>query len=483
MSYFGNYQSAYSADKYELLFEGAKYADEHGFEAVWIPERHFHSYGGFSPNPSVVAAALARETQRVCIRAGSVVLPLHNPIRVAEEWSVVDNLSHGRIGISFASGWQPNDFVFAPEAYATRHEHMYRGIEIVQQLWSGEKVTARSGDGKEIKVGLAPMPMQRRLPAWLTGASPVTITKAGELGLRFLTNLQDQSIEELAEKIAHYRATLARHGHDSATGHVTVLLHTFIGDDIAQVRETARQPLYRYMRSSLALMSNRVKGSKNKPLDLDALADEDLEYILSSGYRRYSESASLIGTPESCAALVDRLVAIGVNEIACMIDFGIDTQTVVDSLRHLSRLRERYQNSTPLLSAGEQRTMLFEWNETSTDLEPTTIPELFDAQAELTPDAVALVSENQQLSYKQLQSRANQLAHYLKDQGVGAESIVGILHEPIVRHYRRSFGRAQSRRRLPATRSELSTRASLIHDLRRSAGPRLNPAAHTRGVG
>ena len=349
LSYFGNYQSAYSADKYELLFEGAKYADEHGFEAVWIPERHFHSYGGFSPNPSVVAAALARETQRVCIRAGSVVLPLHNPIRVAEEWSVVDNLSHGRIGISFASGWQPNDFVFAPEAYANRHEHMYRGIEMVQQLWSGKQVTARSGDGKEIKVGLAPMPMQRQLPAWLTGASPGTFTKAGELGLRFLTNLQDQSIEELAEKIAHYRATLARHGHDSTTGHVTVLLHTFIGDDIAQVRETARQPLYRYMRSSLALMSNRVKGSKNKPLDLDALASEDLEYILASGYRRYSESASLIGTPESCAALIDRLVAIGVDEIACMIDFGIDTQTVVDNLRHLSRLRERYQNSTPRL--------------------------------------------------------------------------------------------------------------------------------------
>jgi natural product biosynthesis luciferase-like monooxygenase protein/amino acid adenylation domain-containing protein len=348
LSYFGNYQSEYSSDKYELLLEGAKYADQHGFEAVWIPERHFHAFGGFSPNPSVVAAALARETKRVRIHAGSVVLPLHNPIRVAEEWSVVDNLSNGRIGISFASGWQPNDFVFAPDAYATRHEHMYRGIEVVQRLWRGEKILARSGNGKEIQVGLAPMPMQRVLPTWLTGASPFTFTKAGELGTRILSNLQDQSIEDLAEKISLYHAALERHGHDPASAHVTLLLHTFVSRDLAQAREKARRPLYRYMKSSLALMSNKVKGSNSKPIDLDQLADEDLDYILSSGYERYAQSASLIGTTESCAAVIDQLASIGVSEIACMIDFGIDTQTVLDSLQQLSLLREHYQNARPL---------------------------------------------------------------------------------------------------------------------------------------
>jgi natural product biosynthesis luciferase-like monooxygenase protein/amino acid adenylation domain-containing protein len=347
LSYFGNYQAEFSADKYELLFEGAKYADQHGFEAVWIPERHFHAFGGFSPNPSVVAAALARETRRVRIHAGSVVLPLHNPIRVAEEWSVVDNLSHGRIGISFASGWQPNDFVFAPEAYATRHEHMYRGIDLVQRLWRGEKVPARSGDGKEIEVGIAPMPMQRILPTWVTGASPVTFKKAGELGTRVLTNLQDQSIEDLAEKIAIYHTALERSGYDPAIAHVTLLLHTFVSRELAEAREKARHPLYRYMKSSLALMSNRVKGSNSKPINLDELADEDLDYILSAGYERYAQSASLIGTTESCMTVVDRLASIGVTEIACMIDFGVDTQTVLDSLRHLNALREQYQNGRP----------------------------------------------------------------------------------------------------------------------------------------
>ena len=103
-----------SSDRYRLLLEGAKFADTHGFAAVWTPERHFHEFGGLYPNPALTSAAVAVVTEHVEIRAGSVVLPLHNPIGVAEDWAVVDNLSNGRVGLSFASGWHANDFALAP---------------------------------------------------------------------------------------------------------------------------------------------------------------------------------------------------------------------------------------------------------------------------------------------------------------------------------------------------------------------------------
>lgn len=118
--YFASDAAEMTVDSYKLLIEGAKFADQHGFAALWTPERHFHEFGGLYPNPSVTSAAVAAVTQRIHIRAGSVVLPLHNPIRVAEEWAVVDNLSQGRVGIAFASGWHANDFVFAPDKYAQR---------------------------------------------------------------------------------------------------------------------------------------------------------------------------------------------------------------------------------------------------------------------------------------------------------------------------------------------------------------------------
>ncbi|MFM2072971.1 MAG: hypothetical protein RLZZ623_3235, partial [Actinomycetota bacterium] len=91
------------AGKYRLLLEGARWADEHGFCAVWTPERHFHAFGGLYPQPAVTGAAVAAITKRVQIRAGSVVMPLHHPIRVAEAWSIVDNISDGRVGVSIAS--------------------------------------------------------------------------------------------------------------------------------------------------------------------------------------------------------------------------------------------------------------------------------------------------------------------------------------------------------------------------------------------
>src|SRR6266850_3063599 len=91
-------------DRYALVREAAQFADRHGFSAVWTPERHFHEFGGLFPNPSVLAAALAVMTERVQIRAGSLIAPLHDPVRIAEEWSVVDNLSHGRVAISFGAG-------------------------------------------------------------------------------------------------------------------------------------------------------------------------------------------------------------------------------------------------------------------------------------------------------------------------------------------------------------------------------------------
>ena len=102
LMFFSADEAETKEDRYRFVREASRIADARGFEAVWIPERHFHRFGGLFPNPAVVAAAIASETRHIRIRAGSVVLPLHDPIRVYEEWAVVDNLSRGRVDLSFA---------------------------------------------------------------------------------------------------------------------------------------------------------------------------------------------------------------------------------------------------------------------------------------------------------------------------------------------------------------------------------------------
>src|SRR3954452_23193304 len=129
--YFAD-DSAADGDRYRLLLEGARFADANGFAAVWTPERHFHPFGGLYPNPSVTSAAIAAITDRVKIRAGSVVAPLHHPLRIAEEWSVVDNISRGRAGISFASGWHATDYALRPENYLDRKRLLGEYVDTVR---------------------------------------------------------------------------------------------------------------------------------------------------------------------------------------------------------------------------------------------------------------------------------------------------------------------------------------------------------------
>jgi natural product biosynthesis luciferase-like monooxygenase protein len=342
--YFGEYEAEFSNNKYALLFEGSRFADQHGFTAVWIPERHFHSFGGFSPNPSVIGAALARETKHIQIRAGSTVLPLHHPIRVAEEWSVVDNLSKGRVGIAFASGWHANDFVFAPESYGNHRELMFEGIEVVRKLWQGESIQFQDGAGKNIDVKIFPMPVQSDLPTWLTIVNnPETYIRAGEMGVGILTNLMGQTIEDLASNIALYRKSLSEHGYAPESGQVAVLLHTFVGNDDAVTREKARVPFCNYLNSSIGLFKNLIR-SQGLAVDLDRLTEEDKDYILATAYERYVQTSALIGTPESCSKIIDNLRLAGVDEVGCFIDFGIDSDAVLDHLLDLNILKERHQN-------------------------------------------------------------------------------------------------------------------------------------------
>ncbi len=338
--YFASDELQAGVDKYQLLLEGAKFADQHEFSAIWTPERHFHAFGGLYPNPSVVSAAIAMITERIQIRAGSVVLPLQHPVRVAEEWSVVDNLSQGRVAVSFASGWHADDFVLAPENYSDRFQIMFRDIETVRKLWRGESIKFSGGSANEVEVKIHPQPIQPELPIWITAAgSPETFRKAGEIGANVLTHLLGQSIEELQEKIGIYRSSWEKHGHQPGGGHVTLMLHTFVGEDIDFVREKVRQPFCQYLKSSLDLLKN-LGRSLGQDIDAEDFTAAEEEQLLDYAFNRYFERSSLFGTPSTCLQMINRLKVIGVDEVACLIDFGVDLASVMSSLHKLDVVKK-----------------------------------------------------------------------------------------------------------------------------------------------
>lgn len=347
--YFSGDGSTTGDDKYRLLIEGAKFADRNGFAAIWIPERHFDAFGGLYPNPSVAGAAIAMITDHIQIRSGSVVMPLQNPLRVAEEWAMVDNLSKGRVSLSFAPGWHPNDFVLFPEKYAHKKEIMWRDIQVLQKLWQGEAIELIGGNGNPVNIHTFPKPLQTRLPIWITSLSDESFIESGKIGANILTSPLYYSLDEILRKITLYRQSLAQHGYDPQSGKVALMIHTFIDSDRDIVRKKVKQPFKNYLKTHFDLVV-KSRGDLRFSIDPKTLTPQDLDDLLEFSFETYFNGKVLMGTPQDCQKIIDGLEQAGIDEIAALIDFGVDFDWVMESLEFLKEIKNRQPNDLSYVS-------------------------------------------------------------------------------------------------------------------------------------
>jgi natural product biosynthesis luciferase-like monooxygenase protein len=220
---------------------------------------------------------------------------------------------------------------------------MYAGIAQVQRLWAGEMIDATDGEGKPIRVRTYPTPVQKRLPFWITCAgSERSFQQAGQVGADLLTHLFDQDIDTLAKKVSLYRAARAAAGHDPAAGRVAVTLHTFLGETLDGVKEQVRGPYAEYLKSNLGLLE-KLAASRGVAIDLKRLGGDELALAIEWLFEKFLKQRSLMGTPDSCAEIVQKLVEVGVQEVACLIDFGPSSRAILDSLPTLGALARRFR--------------------------------------------------------------------------------------------------------------------------------------------
>ncbi|HLG91876.1 MAG TPA: AMP-binding protein, partial [Acidimicrobiales bacterium] len=168
-------------------------------------------------------------------------------------------------------------------------------------------------------------------------------------GCRVLTHLLGQSLEEVAGKVVAYREAWRAAGHGPGRGHVTLMLHAFVGRDDAQVKELVRGPMKAYLKSSVGLIQRaawsfpafkRATTDAQGRFALDQLSEAELDTVLDFSFERYYEGSGLLGDLPRCLRLVDGVIGIGVDEVACLIDFVDDADLVLAHLPELDRLRE-----------------------------------------------------------------------------------------------------------------------------------------------
>lgn len=333
--FFGVTDEEQSESAHDLALSAARVADERGLDSVWIPERHFHAFGALSPNPAVLAASIAAVTRQVRIRAGSVVAPLHEPMRIVEDWAVVDQISRGRVDIAFAAGWNPDDYVINPHNYADRYEKLYEYVDLVSELWKGRRIQRRNGKGISRSVGISPRPVQESLNYWITCTRRRSgFVEAGKRGANVLTALLFQDVDSLAEAIEAYRTSRSSEFPDGGPGIVSLMLHTYIAPEDEPIGADVRMALERYLTISTDLWqagSPRLAGLSSREREVTAAISLD----------RFISARSLIGTPDCVEERMRRLFAAGVDELVCLVDFGLAKRRVLRSVVTLSGIRAK----------------------------------------------------------------------------------------------------------------------------------------------
>lgn len=357
---------------YRLLLDAARFADERGLASVWTPERHFHRFGGLFPNPALAAAAMAACTRRVGLRAGSVVLPLHDPLTVAEDWALVDALSGGRTGISFASGWQDQDFLLRPETYARRREVLWERIGEFRHLWRGGSTRRTGPSGMPAEVRIQPRPVQPEAPIWITAAGTgETFERAGRGGFHVLTHLLGMDLEGLRERVRVYRRARADAGFDPDGGRVTLMIHTHLrgagsgGASSAEVRVALKG----FLADSLELIQTaatpwafgayRARADAGADgvdtgLETDRLDAGNREAILEHSADRFLGGLGLFGSLDEVGGVVEAVRDAGVDEVACLVDFGLSERAVLEGLPGIVGLQEWFR-ARPGAGAGRAR--------------------------------------------------------------------------------------------------------------------------------
>ena len=168
------------------ILDEAVYAEEVGLHSAWIGEHHFSTLGVLSC-PDLVLAQVAARTKKIRLAPAVTVLPLHHPIRVAEQWATLDMLSGGRVDFAAGRGYDRREYGPLGASFEDNQAIFEEGFEIVQRLWaSAEPLTHHGKHYRFDDVAITPQPVQRPIPAYVASFSKPSIELAARLGCNLI---------------------------------------------------------------------------------------------------------------------------------------------------------------------------------------------------------------------------------------------------------------------------------------------------------
>src|SRR5215207_980605 len=226
-----------ASQRYRDTIDQAIVAESLGFESVWPVEQHFVAESSILPAPMLLLSAIAARTTTLRLGTAVTLLPLANPVRVAEEIATLDVLSDGRVECGVGRGMDPAHFAGLGVAASESYPRLQEGIEIVRRALTQPRFSFDGSFHHLTDVTIVPRPQQWPHPPMRLAVNSVdTLELAGRLGLPILVATHINPIPRLQELLPLYRQARSDAGHRDGPDDVTVLAPTYTGESADAIR-------------------------------------------------------------------------------------------------------------------------------------------------------------------------------------------------------------------------------------------------------
>jgi alkanesulfonate monooxygenase SsuD/methylene tetrahydromethanopterin reductase-like flavin-dependent oxidoreductase (luciferase family) len=321
------------AEAFTESFEQVDAAEASGLDVMWLAELHNSPERSVLAAPLSIASSIATRTRRMKIGIAVQVLPLCHPLRIAEEATTVDHISHGRLIFGVGRSGFPRTYQAYGISYAESRERFAEVLEILKRAWTQETFSFHGKYYRFDDINLVPKPYQAPYPELRIAVnSPDTFQQSGEAGMPIFVATRLGDLNELVPNLRVYREAWAAAGHPGQ-GRVYLRVPVYLAETEQQAREEPRESVmffYRYLGQRIEASAVQ-EGARS--LEMRAERGQRLQSI---DYDEALRSKIIVGTP---AMVADRLHALketlGLSGILAEMNCGmrIPHAQVTNSLR------------------------------------------------------------------------------------------------------------------------------------------------------
>ena len=288
---------------YDEVLTMAEWAEDLGFDSFWLGEHHLYWYGT-CVSPPMIIAALGQRTKTIRLGPAVAVPSFHNPLILAEEYALADNLCNGRLEFALGSGFSPVEFQQFGMTMEEAKERFWEGAEIILKGWMENQFSHRGKYYRFDNVSLYMKPLQRPMPpVWIAASSDDTLARAGQLGwpMMGIPFARSNNLADVRSKHDIYVDSYRKAGH-AGTPEIMVALHIHL-DRHEQAAVDGARPCFE--RAISFHKTHRRPGAKIPQLD-----------------NIKQERLALFTSPEEAIAILREYEHLGVTHVIGMVNFG-----------------------------------------------------------------------------------------------------------------------------------------------------------------